>query len=462
LYTVIDVETTGGAARAHKIIEIAIIRFDGHRITDQYHTLINPGVQIPSFIQSLTGIDASMVENAPDFKTVSGRILEITEGQVFVAHNVNFDYGFVKKEFEEIGVSFDRRKLCTVRLARKILPGLPSYGLGSISSYLKIRNNARHRAMGDAEATVKILKHLIKEDKNQFIEYSLNRNSKEATLPPNLSKQTYAALPVSPGVYYFHDEKGKIIYVGKAKSIKSRVSGHFTSESSKQKRLFLNNIHDVTYQLCGNELIALLEESYQIKKHWPKYNSIQKFTPPGFGLYAYDDRNGYSRLCINKVQKGNRPMATFQNFQEARTVIQDLVRKHQLCPKLCGLQRTVAQCHNLASGLCKGACAGMEEWKTYNERVERALQDMTGKISTYAITGQGRTAGEKTVVLVENGTYLGHGFYVGDDQISSIEGLRDRIDPYPDNQDVQRILTMYLKNPKDCKVVDLNVETFIR
>jgi DNA polymerase-3 subunit epsilon len=454
LFTVVDVETTGGAAGRHRIIEIAIVKFNGAEIVDRFHSLVNPEKDIPPFISSLTGIDNAMVADAPKFHEIASAVSEFTADCVFVAHNANFDYSFVKREFELLGISFARVKLCTVRLARKILPGLPSYGLGSLCRQLGFENAARHRAHGDAEVTTRLLKHLIDSDAEQFIPFSLKKNSGEASLPPNLSRQAFRNLPEATGVYYFHDARGNVIYVGKARSIKSRVSGHFTGRSSQEKRLFLNSIYDISYRLAGNELIALLEESREIKKYWPKFNRAQKRTDGGYGMYSYQDREGYNRLFANRIQKGNTPMATFSSFQEARDALHGLVRTFALCPKLSGLQKRSGPCFDHEVGACDGACAGKIGPSQYNERVAKALLSFEDSLDNYAFVGCGRSDGEQSVVLVRNGTYLGHGYVPADQQIQYPEELEEYIERFPDNQDIQRILSMYIRKPADQQIVE--------
>ena len=453
VYTVIDIETTGGSSKSHKIIEVAIVTFDGSQVVDTYSTLINPQRFIPPFITSLTGISNEMVESSPTFEEVADTILKRTNENIFVAHNVNFDYGFVKQEFNELGIKFDRKKLCTVRLAKKIIPGYRSYSLGTLTSELGISINNRHRALGDAEATAKVLELLIEKDKNNFIGHSLKKNSREATLPPNLSKEVFDNLPEKAGVYYFHNEKGKVVYVGKAKKIKSRITSHFTGDSGKGKRLFHENIHNISYELTGNELIALLLESGEIKRLWPEYNRIQKFTSRNHGLFRYMDRNGYERFTISKMQPGTMTIATFRNFQEGRSFVHELVKTHKLFPNLCGLQKSDGACFDHKLGICDGACNGNISAEYYNLRVKLALKAVDEEKRTFAIIGHGRTDDERTLVLVENGVYLGHGFTSFDIPADSFEELRERISSYPDNQDIQKILTMYLNNPNGDQIV---------
>ena len=453
LFAIVDIETTGGTARSHKIIEVAIVTFDGKKIVDTYTTLINPKKYIPPFITSLTGISNEMVEDAPTFDEVADAILEQTRDKVFVAHNVNFDYSFLKQEFNILGQRFDRRKLCSVRLAKKIIPGFQSYGLGALTSRLGISINDRHRALGDAEATAKVLKILIEKDTDDFIGYSLKKNSREATLPPNLARNVFDNLPERTGVYYFHNEKGKVVYVGKAKNIKNRIIGHFTGESSNGKRLFHENIHNISYELTGNELIALLMESREIKRLWPEYNRVQKFTSNNHGLYQYVDRNGYQRLTIAKIQPGTKALLNFRNFQEGRSFVHELVRKYKLCPKLAGLQKSEESCFDHTIGICDGACKGSICPEEYNERFESALQSIREEKRTFAIIGNGRETEEKSIVLVENGIYLGHGFTDYNQSATTFDDLKDRITTYPDNQDIQKILNMHLKRINGDQVI---------
>ena len=340
-----------------------------------------------------------------------------------------------------------------MRLAKKILPGYRSYGLGILSSQLGISNNARHRALGDAEATAKIMKILIDRDHQHFINYSLKKTSREATLPSHLPKEVFDSLPEKAGVYYFHNEKGKVVYVGKAKNIKNRILGHFTGESSKSKRLFHENIHNISFELTGNELVAFLLESREIKRLWPEYNRAQKYASKIHGLYSYYDRNGYLRFTISKTQPGAKPIASFRNFQEGRTQINDLISKYKLCPKLCGLQKPTGTCFDYKIGSCDGACNGEITPNYYNKRVALALEYLAAEKKTFAIIGNGREIDEKSLVLVENGVYLGHGFTDYNISANNFEELKNRITNFPDNQDIQKILNSHLSHVKGEEVI---------
>jgi len=449
MYSIIDLETTGGNSIYHRIIEIAIYISDGERIVDQYQTLINPEMRIPGYIAAFTGISNEMVAAAPLFEEVADQVEDMTAGKIFIAHNVNFDYSFLRKEFNELGRIFRRKKLCTVRLARNIIPGMPSYGLGSLCSELGIPIHHRHRAGGDAEATVKLFHLLLQKDETNFIEYSLNRNSKEALLPPNLPREQYDELPEENGVYIFHDEKGNPIYIGKAKNIRERVSSHFGGNTNtNSRRLFLNSIYGVSYEVCGNELISLLYESYLIKKHWPRFNRSQKKVEFNYGIYRYEDRNGYYRLTINRISKWETPVANFRYLTEARSYLNSRVREFQLCPKLCGLQRAVNECYDHKIGACHGACCSKEAPASYNRRLEEALGTFDDIRKSYCILGQGRSRDERSVVVVENGNYLGFGYMNQDLAITHPSEFKEHIDNFPDNPDVQKIISGYLRKTR--------------
>ncbi|MDZ7606429.1 MAG: exonuclease domain-containing protein [Cyclobacteriaceae bacterium] len=453
MYTIVDIETTGGTASRHKIIEIAIVTFDGAQIVDAWSTFINPNEPVPAFITSLTGISTRMIEQAPTFAQVAPQILEKTHDKVFVAHNVNFDFGFLKKEFAEIGITFDRKKLCTVRLAKNIVPGFRSYGLGSLTGALGITIENRHRALGDALATARVLDYLLRNDRHGFVALSLKRHSGEGQLPANLPREVYTSLPEGAGVYYFLNAKGKVVYVGKAKNIRSRVWTHFTGDSAKEKQLFHEVVHDVQYELTGNELIALLLESREIKRLWPEYNKSQKTASSNYGVYLYTDRLGYHRLSSAHSYPGSMPVAVFSSLSQSRSFLQALVAEHSLCPRLCGLQITPGPCFDSKIGKCDGACKGSIPPDQYNQRVNRAISEAEGERRTHAIFGKGRQTDEISVVLVENGVYLGHGFVERRLRKAGFSELQQRIQSFPDNDDVQRILRMYMKNPVEGEVV---------
>ncbi|MCE2895160.1 MAG: ribonuclease H-like domain-containing protein [Flammeovirgaceae bacterium] len=454
MYAIVDIETTGGYADHHRITEIAIYHHDGLQITDHYHTLLNPGRKIPQFITGLTGITSRMVEEAPAFETVAEEIMGWLKDRIFVAHNAHFDFSFLKKEFEGVGVNWQTKKLCTVRLSRKIIPGLESYSLGRLAESLGIKIPDRHRAGGDAQATARIFSLLLQRDQDGVISKALKRNSGETILPPNLPKEEFDRLPAKAGVYYFLDGHGQIIYVGKALNIKKRIAGHFTGEAREWNRSNIRNeIHHVTYELTGSELIALILESQEIRRLWPKYNLAQKYKVEEWGIYDYEDRNGYLRFCVNLIRKGTKPLITFSSKGDAWNFMWEKVKTFDLCPKLSGLQLAKGLCFSHQSGACKGACQGVESVKKYNKRTQKAIDSFFEAGESVAIIGSGRMSGEKSLVLIENGNYIGFGFVPKEESINSIDLARNFIKPSKDNRVVQNLVNSYLQNPRGAEVV---------
>jgi DNA polymerase-3 subunit epsilon len=455
MYAIVDIETTGGYAEKHRVTEIAIYHHDGMQITDHYKTLINPGRKIPHFITGLTGINYEMVKEAPSFADVAEEVMGWLKDRVFVAHNAHFDYSFLKKEFEDMGVSWNSKKLCTVRLSRKIIPGLDSYGLGRLAESLGIKIPDRHRAGGDALATARIFDILLKRDQDGVIAKALRRNSGETILPPNLPKEDFDRLPARPGVYYFLDARAQVIYVGKAINIKKRIAGHFTGEAREWNRSNIRNeIHHITWELTGNEFIALILEAQEIRRLWPKYNLAQKYRVEEWGVYDYEDRNGYLRFSVNVVNRGTRPLITFSNKGDAWNFMWEKVRLHDLCPKLSGLQLAKGLCFSHQSGSCKGACQGVETPKKYNKRVQQAIDSFFEKGRTVAIFGKGRSAEERSVVLVENGNYSGFGYFGDDVPVSDLDTARMIIKPAKENRIVQNLINSFLRSPKGVEVVE--------
>ena len=455
MYAIVDIETTGGYAEKHRVTEIAIYHHDGMQITDHYKTLINPGRKIPHFITGLTGINYEMVKEAPSFADVAEEVMGWLKDRVFVAHNAHFDYSFLKKEFEDMGLAWNTRKLCTVRLSRKIIPGLDSYGLGRLAESLGIKIPDRHRAGGDALATARIFDILLKRDQTGVIAKALRRNSGETILPPNLPKEEFDQLPARPGVYYFLDSRGHVIYVGKAINIKKRIAGHFTGEAREWNRSNIRNeIHHITWELTGNELIALILEAQEIRRLWPKYNLAQKYRVEEWGVFDYEDRNGYLRFSVNVVNRGTRPLISFSNKGDAWNFMWEKVRTHDLCPKLSGLQLAKGLCFSHQSGGCKGACQGVETPKKYNKRVQQAIDSFFEKGKTVAIFGKGRSSEERSVVLVENGNFSGFGYFGDDFVIGDLDAARTIIKPAKENRIVQNLVNSFLRSPKGVELVE--------
>ncbi|WP_461452916.1 exonuclease domain-containing protein [Mucilaginibacter sp.] len=452
MYAIVDIETTGGHASANGITEIAICIHNGKKVIERYETLVNPQRDIPIYIRALTGISNEMVSEAPLFKDVAHDIYHLLHGKIFVAHNVNFDHSFVRHHLASVGYDLQCNKLCTVRLGRKILPGLPSYSLGKLCHHLGIGNNSRHRAGGDADATAELFTLLLQKDKDNHITKALKQNSKEQVLPPNLPKADIEKLPMMPGVYYFHDEKGKAIYVGKAKNIKKRVCSHFTGNNTGQQRQeFMRNIHHITFQECGTELIAFVLEAVEIKRLWPKYNRSLKRFEQAYALYDYIDQRGYIRLAVDKHHKFQMPVYTCNTLFEGYSLLNKLIDTFELCPKLCFIQKNNAECIGIHKDGC--ACTGSMSPDEYNQKVTIAIESLNEALPTFAIRDEGRSADEHSCILIEKGRFYGMGYVSHHFKVDDMQQLKQHLTPYPGNDYIRNIVTGYATKFPERKVM---------
>jgi DNA polymerase III subunit epsilon len=451
MYAIVDIETTGGHASAHGITEVAIVLHDGEKITERFETLLNPCGDIPVYIQALTGITNDMVRNAPLFGNVAEHIYDLLKGRVFIAHNVNFDYSFIKHHLAVAGFDLQCPKLCTVRLGRKIFPGLTSYSLGKFCRQMGVENNDRHRAMGDAYATAQLFSMMLEQDKDGHIKESLKLRAKENSLPSNLPRQDVEALPDAPGVYYFHDNKDKIIYVGKAKSLKKRVNSHFkNNRADLQKQEFLKNIHKITHQTCGTELYAFILEAVEIKRLWPKYNRAQKHYEYTYGLYQFEDQRGYLRLAIDKWKKYSQPLYTCNSLIEGYNLLNTLIQAFDLCPKLCFILQHDQDCPRNRTKPC--ACQNTETILRYNKRVNKATAHLKEALSTFAIRDKGRSDDEHSYILIENGEFYGMGYIKQHLVTDELTSLKTHLTPYPGNGYIKSMVANYAVNNPACKV----------
>ncbi|MGK7389282.1 MAG: exonuclease domain-containing protein [Candidatus Cyclobacteriaceae bacterium M2_1C_046] len=459
MYAIVDIETTGGFAKRHKITEVAIYIHDGTQVVESFSSLVNPSHFLPGYITGLTGITPGMLTDAPPFKQIAPKVAELLKDKIFVAHNVHFDFSFIKKELQDSGYAFNAKKLCTVRLTRKLVPGLRSYSLGNIAAHFKVPVHDRHRAGGDAKATAIIFDKLLRMDRNGVIGQLLKTTNKEMRLPSMISEVQFEALPEKPGVYYFLNNKQEVIYVGKAKDIKKRISGHFSGKGgSWSNQNIRNQICEIKYELTGNEFIALIHESLEIKRLWPKYNSSQKNDRLLWGLFHFEDQNNYIRLAVNRQMPGMQPVKTFRSHSEAWHFLQEKVKEFELCSRLSGLHKVPAACYDHALGTCKGACIKEEEAKEYNKRIQKLFEEIGSKddIGSCAIVGKGRKSGERSLVLIENGAYIGHGFFNRNQNFNSLLDARELITPYSETPEIRQYLVSALASASSDQVLSFN------
>lgn len=465
LYAIIDIETTGGTAAREKITEIAVVLHDGQKIVDSYETLLNPERSIPYYITQLTGISDDMVQDAPKFYEVAKHIVKMTEGAIFVAHNVRFDYSFVQEEFRRLGFTYVRKQLCTVRLARKAFPGLGSYSLANLIKHFKIKVTDRHRAMADAAATVVLFeKILAKEGSVEEAATMINQGIKESQLPNNIPLESLHQLPQTCGIYYFYDKNGEVIYVGKSINIQKRIFEHFGDKTTKGDKL-QKGVFSFSFEETGSELVALLLEDYEIKRLKPAINRAQRRTYFPYGVYNFTDDKGYLRFNavknVAEIRKRYTILQEFEKLSDAKNYLKSVVKRYDLCEKLIGTpyntekeKITEGSCFHHQIGQCRGACVGEESPVDYNERALIALERMTTIFEEdFFIFDKGKSPEEQAVILIQDGKYQGFGYV--DAQSSDVEDLFSAIKKYPNQSDTHRIISSHLRQNKKVRIMKL-------
>jgi DNA polymerase-3 subunit epsilon len=455
MYAILDIETTGGSPKTEKITEIAIFFHDGKKVVDEWSTLINPEKSIPYFITGLTGITNEMVANAPRFYEVAKEIVERTEDHIIVGHNVKFDYSFIKSEFKTLGFNFDRSTLCTIKLSRKIFPGHKSYSLGKLCKDLGIEIHDRHRAAGDALATVKLFEMLQDQEEGELGQEFLKEPSgRYKNLNENLTIEDIQKLPEECGTYYFFDDSQQLLYIGKSKDIRHRVLSHLGNTTTKRALELKQRIHSISYELTGSELIALLKESKEIKEQKPRYNRAQKRTSSYWGLYPGKDEYGYITFALKKLSETpHDPVTSFNNKKEAREALTKMVGKNWLCQKLSGLYQTDGACFHHSIRQCNGACIQGEAVSAYNKRAEALLASLQLDRGNLLIIDSGREADERSLVRIEKGIYMGYGYLSLNESYLGIDEMLECIQPALDNRDVRQILRNWLKNNRVEKIL---------
>ncbi|MBP7184042.1 MAG: GIY-YIG nuclease family protein, partial [Saprospiraceae bacterium] len=453
-YAIIDIETTGGQPIKDKITEIAIVLHDGSKVLETYSTLINPERSIPEFITGITGINNEMVRNAPKFFEVAKHIVEMTENAVFVAHSVRFDYSFIQEEFSKLGYTFSKKQLCTVKLSRKLIPNLNSYGLDSIISYLDLKVENRHRALDDALATAKLFELLYKIDNAQggeAIINQINQGVKISKLPPSISMDKIFETPEACGVYHFYNEKNEIVYVGKSINLRKRMMEHFSDRTAKGDKI-QNQVTDFSYEVTGSELLSLLIESYEIKKYNPVINRAQKEKKLDWGIFLCKQLDSYHLLRVEKITKKNLKSAdnqllmSFSKMEYAKGKLNAIAKEHQLCLRMTSIdEKSSGPCFAYHLKQCLGACVGEENSASYNDRINDVIQESSKRLSgDFLIFDVGRNKDEQSVVVIKDGTLSALGYLNNDESYTSAEEIIDMIPKFKHLSDSDHIISTYL------------------
>ncbi len=458
-FAITDIETTGGGIKGNKITEICVIVIQNGEVINEYSSLVNPGTEIPLYIETLTGINDEMVHKAPTFAQVAEDIQKITRECIFVAHNVNFDYNIIRAEFRNLGIAFERKRVCTVRLAKKLIPGLFSYSLGNICTSINIPHYDRHRARGDCEATVTLFQRCLALDPDyETLTTLLNQKTAAAYLPPNFKNSDFEKLPTTTGVYFFKDKDGIPLYIGKARNIKSRIKSHFQEKTNRKYKL-MQATYSIDYELTGNELLALLRESELILKYHPPFNKALKKVSRPYTLTSYHNQKGIEQFAIHKNKISPVSWMKFYTREEAIKFLEYLCREFDLCPKYCGLQRGVEYCDHYKITSCSGMCKNEIEKSEYNIRVSRALDYIHQYEESCLLVEKGRHKDERSFIYLKKGRYAGYGFVENSEEFNYIEQFQDFLIPQKTSTYAEKIISRYLNSDKQINRLELETTT---
>ncbi|MDT0607286.1 exonuclease domain-containing protein [Croceitalea rosinachiae] len=426
MYAILDIESTGGKYNEEGIMEIAIYRFDGHDVVDKFVGLVNPEKEIQPFVVKLTGINANMLKRAPKFHEVAKRVIEITEGAILVAHNAQFDYRILRTEFRRLGYDFKRKTLCTVELSQKLIPNAESHSLGKLVRSLGIAVSDRHRADGDAVATLKLFKLLLIKDADKTIIKTVIRAE---TLGELSTRQLdmVEQLPSKTGVYYLHDKYGDIFFIGKTKDIKKRVNQHFTNVGDLARKL-QKETKKVSHQETGSELIALLKEYHEIKLNKPKYNHRQSKKGFTHGIYLTQKKDNSLKFTTERANGQTNRLSSFNSLKSSNHFLSRLSEEFDL--KLSELSE---------------------------DKIDEVFKRYSTDRRNMVLVDKGRALGEQSVILIKNGIFKGFGYIELNHQLNNIHILETLITPIEGDLNSILIIESYLRKKNRIKILELNL-----
>jgi DNA polymerase-3 subunit epsilon len=373
----VDIETTGGSYKNSRVLEVAAIRYENGQVTQEFSSLINPETYIPASITTLTGIQEGDVSDAPKFEDIADELHEMLDGAIFVAHNVRFDYSFLKNEFAQVGIHFSPKLLCTVRLSRALYIGQKGHSLAKLIERHNIPVLARHRALDDAQAILYFAQLAYDEHGHEVFQRAVSQQLKTQYLPPYLDTKEIEDVENIPGVYVFEDESHQPLYVGKSINLKKRILSHFQDKSSREIKIS-QNVHFVKTISTGSELAALILESKMVKELKPLFNRKLRRVS-SYALLVKSEADGFATITIqsgvvNAETDLQKVYGLYETRTKAKNQLELLTRVFSLCPKLMGIEKTKGACFSYSLGRCKGACIGKESPESYNRRFEIALQ----------------------------------------------------------------------------------------
>jgi DNA polymerase-3 subunit epsilon len=486
----LDCETTGGKAIHHRIIEIGLLVIEKGVLIERWQTFIDPKVPLPAFIQNLTGISLGMVDGAPEFCDIAEELLSKLKGRTLVAHHARFDYGFLKNEFERAGIRYNAKPLCSVKFSRNLYPQFKRHGLSQIIERFGLTIENRHRAVDDAEMIYQFFQKSTKLFADEEIAATCKVLLKRPTLPILLDPKEVEKLPPSAGVYYFYNEKGGLLYVGKSVHIRNRVMSHFSSEHKNPKDLQMSNkIAHIDFERTPSDFGAQVLESNQIKALFPLYNRRLRKVKKLFQYRSSEDNNGYLRLSIEPIETADTDVeeqfGLFRSPRQATKKMEKLADQFFLCHKLLGLEGDKngrQACFRSQLKKCFGACHGAESATNYNDRMGAALKNYQIKLWPYAgpILLEERDPQSQDQVafhIVDRWRYIAKLSIIEDiydlgyqrlDPNSHPPSLVDEVIDTPDSTDnhfdldIYFILVRFLVNPKKMEMNCLKIWPLVR
>jgi len=444
----VDIETTGGSPRGSKIIEVGAIRVEDDVVVEEYKSFVNPGRPLPNFITGITGINDSDLIQAPYFEEVAYQLHSLFEGAMFVAHNVRFDYSFLRKQLEESGYTWKPKLLCTVRLSRALYPNAVGHSLEKIIRRHNIAVSARHRALDDAKAMKSFVEIAYQETGGQRFKDAVARQLKSQSLPANLDEKSIESIPNSPGVYIFEGEKGNALYVGKSIKLRSRVLSHFNQSKEVDKELTMSQAtHKLKIIKTASELEALLLESRLVKDLLPIHNRQLRSTTTHSVIVKDVNEFGYATISISEINLANceeldQIYGVYTTRSKAKTALIEKQKTFGLCSKLIGLEKAKGACFLYQLGKCSGACIGLEDQNQYNNRLELALNRT--KLESWPFKSAVAICEDNAnAIVIDKWLVLGY--------IRNSSGASGRFEPVERRFDIDtyRIIRSYLKTHRD-------------
>ena len=381
----VDLETTGGMAAQHRVIEVGIVLLEQGEVVEQWSTLVQPGIRIPPSIARFTGIDDAMVADAPPFAEVASEVRRRLAGRLFVAHNARFDYGFLRAEFRRLDVRFAAPVLCTVKLSRALYPEHARHNLDTLMERFALSCVARHRALGDAQVLPELIAAMERQRGTDAMHQAVTAAQREPRLPPYLPPELADELPESPGVYLFRGEAGVLLYVGKSRNIRSRVFDHFAAEhrAGKESKL-TRQVRQVEWIETGGELGALLLESRLVKELVPAGNRRLRRHDGDCVVRLQPDDDGLRPQVVPVEEAMAEPhddavFGPFRTEKDAWRALEGKAREAGLCLKTLGLESGDGSCFAYQVKKCRGACVGLEPRALHDARLQLALAPLRFK-----------------------------------------------------------------------------------